>query len=73
MRVCVCVKAMRFDIPGPFATEHHTCTKDLPGKVNKLISTRRATFRSHHFFLLYCAAIASSSIARHNGVVRTVQ
>ena len=38
MCLCVCVKAMHFDIPEPIATKLHTRTKDLPGKVLKPIS-----------------------------------
>ena len=37
MCVCVCVKAMRFDIPAPIATKLHTPTKDLLGIILKPI------------------------------------
>ena len=36
--MCVCAKAMHFDIPAPIATKLCTCTKDLPGKALKPIS-----------------------------------
>ena len=36
--LCVCVKAMRFNIPAPIATKLHTRTKYLPGKVLNPIS-----------------------------------
>ena len=37
--MCVCVKAMRFNIPAPIATKLHTHTKYLPEKILKPIST----------------------------------
>ena len=38
MCVCVCVKAMRFDIHEPIATKLYTRTKDLLGNVLKPVS-----------------------------------
>ena len=63
--LCVCLKAMRFDIPAPIATKLHTRTKELPGKVLKPISIsytywtgliRRAAVCSCHGFLHDCQA-----------------
>ena len=36
--VCVCLKAMRFDILAPIAIKLHTRTKDFSGKVLKPMS-----------------------------------
>ena len=64
--LCVCLKAMRFDIRELIATKLHTHPKDFPGNVLKPMSIswtyrkgliRRAAVCSCHGFLHDCQAL----------------